>query len=39
LQTTPENDYSEFTLEQLVAEKERLEDLIAERELEGKKEE
>lgn len=39
LPTSPGADYSEFTLEELVAEKERLEDLIAERELEGKKEE
>jgi hypothetical protein len=34
-----EADYSALTLEELVAEKERLEDLIAEREMDGKKEE
>jgi len=34
-----EKDYSSLTLEELVAEKERLEDLIAEMEMAGKKEE
>ena len=34
-----ETDFTELTLEELVAEKERLEDLIAERDMETKKEE
>ena len=34
-----ETDFTELTLEELVAEKERLEDLIAERDVETKKEE
>jgi hypothetical protein len=34
-----ETDFTELTLEELVAEKERLEDLIAERDMESKKEE
>ena len=39
LPAAAEADFSELTLEELVAEKERLEDLIAEREMESKKEE
>lgn len=38
LPTSSPTDYSTMTLEELVTEKERLEDLIAEREMEGKKE-
>lgn len=37
--TSTETDLSALTLEELVAEKERLEDLIAEREMDVKKEE
>jgi hypothetical protein len=39
LPTSTEKDYAVLTLEELVAEKERLEDLIAEREMEVKKDE
>jgi len=39
LPISPESDFSVMSLEELVAEKERLEDLIAEREMEGKKKE